>query len=441
MNFSTLTLVLIFTTTTIFYLISKGTYITLSPKKGEVWPLLIYRELITIFLPLLLINHYGIESFSDAIFNAKSNDVPWISLFSIYSVFAYLVTVSTAAKIIPIPSSIRQDLNLIYDKKIKFFADSSLVTSYSLFLFSFFFLSYKHAVLDSILQGGSLIQARLGNSYNSGLPSQFAYIIFFSALITSIFSGILLHQKKYYTYILYLFLAIFLASTRGDKAPIVLCIIVSLLSYSVVTGISVSPRKVFYIFLYFFIFYFIVFWITSLQIPDLDIEYFNIYLVNRLGIGQMSGVFETLSIPRIEGDFFWHVIPFASFFIDYLPYEKALMMTTEGYAFNEMGVKNSLFISEAFGIGGTTLALLSPIIVGLSYAIGIKIFYMYLNKIFGKGIASTYTLPLYILTTPLTGGFSSFPLFKGLILNLIATTIIFIIYLISKKINRLKLTI
>ena len=49
----------------------------------------------------------------------------------------------------------------------------------------------------------------------------------------------------------------------------------------------------------------------------------------------MVGVFETLSIPKLEGEFYLHCIPFASLFNNYIPYDKALMLFTESYNFEQ----------------------------------------------------------------------------------------------------------
>ena len=95
-----------------------------------------------------------------------------------------------------------------------------------------------------------------------------------------------------------------------------------------------------------------------------------------------------------------------------------LFRSTEGYGFSEMGVKNSLFISEAYGIGGFSLVLISPFVVGFSYSLGIYLLSKFLLYLFGSSISIVFALPIYILSAALTGGFSSFPLFKGLILTM-----------------------
>ena len=48
-------------------------------------------------------------------------------------------------------------------------------------------------------------------------------------------------------------------------------------------------------------------------------EEFGAYLVNRLGIGQMAGMYETMALAKqgyfLTSDFYWHIIPFACFLL------------------------------------------------------------------------------------------------------------------------------
>ena len=97
-----------------------------------------------------------------------------------------------------------------------------------------------------------------------------------------------------------------------------------------------------------------------------------------------------------------------------------------------------MFISEAYGIGGWSLLVLSPFIMGLSYVLGIKIMFIYMKLFFNRNIAVIFSLPMYITSSSITGGFSSFPFFKGLILNIILISFVWFIYKIIiflKKIN------
>jgi hypothetical protein len=315
------------------------------------------------------------------------------------------------------------------DFRVRRFATAAMVAGIGLFLISLIFFSYRHALISSVLSGESLLRIRLENNYISKLPSQFAQLISISWWIGSIYSGILIYRKKWSDFLLYGLMTFFLASARGDKAPMITCILIISFSYISVQGFKYSLGKLFkYLLLFLPFLYFLLYLIVGLQIPDLSIKIFNKYLLSRVGVGQMAGVFETFSIQKIDGDFFWHIIPGASFISDYIPYEKVLMMVTEGYGYSDMGVKNSLFISEAYGIGGMPLAIFSPFIVGASYGLGLYFLHIFITKFFSGSVSTIYTLPIYILSSSLTGGFSSFPLFKGLLLGIINIIVIWVVF-------------
>ena len=423
----------------IFYYFTKKTVLEINFKNGSVWSLLIYRELLFIYLPLLLLNYYGISKFSEIILFAKDKDIFWISLVSLVSIFLFLLTLSIFSKVLLPSIDLEYKQSAIKNRELVVFVNTFVFLGLFLLVFSIFFLNYKHALIESIISDSSILQIRLSNTHNSYLPSQIQYLIVMSYVVASIYSGILLVLKKYLKLIIYLSISLLLASAAGDKAPLIFSIMLFFISYTYIKGINISFSKVFFTLLvYLPIIYMLLFFIVSLQIPELTIEKLNIFLVERLGVGQMAGVFETLSIPKLEGEFYLHCIPFASLFNNYIPYDKALMLFTESYNFEEMGVKNSMFISEAYGIGGWSLLVLSPFIMGLSYVLGIKIMFIYMKLFFNRNIAVIFSLPMYITSSSITGGFSSFPFFKGLILNIILISFVWFIYKIIiflKKIN------
>lgn len=402
-----------------FYVSTKNTYLFLNFKTGNVWSFLIYRELLMVFSALLLVLVYGLDVFDRSILNARSEDVFYISLLTVYAVFAFLATLSVMAKLIKVPVMSVASARMVDDAKIRRFANAAILAGMGLLGIAMIFLGFQHAFITAIISGGDLLVVRLQNTYSSGLPSQLKQVINVAWWIVSIYVGFLVYKKHFVQSFIYGLAGIFLASAPGDKAPVIMFFMMVGFSFSSLRGLNLSPRFVFKsVFFYFPVLYFLLFGVVSLQIPDLDFEVFNIYLLNRLGVGQMSGVFETFSIPRLGDDFFWHMIPGASFFVSYIPYDKALMMATEGYGLTEMGVKNSFFISEAYGIGGIWLVFISPVIVGVSYSLGVFLLSNFLRYFFGDSISLVYAFPLYILSSALTGGFSSFPLFKGLLLEI-----------------------
>lgn len=416
----------------LFYFLMKGTAFELNLREGSVWSFLILRELIMILLPLVLLQAYGVKAFPDSMVYAKDENVFEVSLLTLYAITLFIVCLAIFSRFAPISHDREERVGMAVDPDVARFANASLVCGGTLLTFAILFLNYKHVFLDAILSGGFLVRARLDNVYSSGLPTQLAYLISLSSWIVSIYSSILLCQNRRRKALVYFLLALLFASASGDKAPVLMVVVISVISFFYIRGSSVSAKKIFlHVPAYSLILFFATYFVVSLQIDELTIGGYQTYLVNRLGVGQMAGVFETFSIQKLEGNFFWHMIPFASLFVDYSIYDKSLMMFVEGYDFDQMGVKNSLFISEAYGIGGWLLMLISPIIVGLSWAIGARLIFIFMRRFFGRSVALIYAFPLYILSSPLTGGFSSFPLFKGLILTVLALGVIWFVFKLS----------
>jgi hypothetical protein len=422
-----ITLILAISAFWFFYIFSKNTHLRLNFKNGNIWPILIYREIFFVFSALLLVSAYGVDVFEGSILNARVEDLFIIFGLTIYAVFGFFISALISARIFNVPLINSNILNTVNEDKMRRFVNAAVLTGFSVLLGSIFFLGFEHAFISALISGGDLLSIRLANVYTSSLPSQIGQVVNVAWWIVAIYVGYLFFKKNYFTFFIYFSIGFLLASAHGDKAPILQFIIIFGLSFASFNGVKISKENIFKIvFIYFPSFYFLLFGVVSLQIPELNFENFNVYLLNRLGVGQMSGVFETFSMSKLEGDFFWHMVPGASLFVDYIPYDKVLMMVAEGYGFSEMGVKNSFFISEAYGIGGFPLVFLSPFVVGFTYGLGIYLLSKFILFLFGSSVSIVFALPIYIFSAALTGGFSSFPLFKGLILTMACLGLIWI---------------
>jgi len=428
MNIETLLLITIVTAILIpLVSLLQKTKLSISTSNGRVWPIIFYREILLALMPIILIQAYGVSNFPAALFFPRDEGTLKIALLVIYSISFFLISLIITLHITNSKPSIISPQEIKSSPSIEVFAISALALSILLLSVSVLLLNYKHALIHSIITGENILVTRLANVYTSSLPTQISQTINVCSWITSIQTGIYLYQRKKLKSFAFGVASITLASAGGGKAPIVMSIIISALSYTMLarprlnirnTLISAPP--------YIIAITLLTYWVVSLQVPDLTPDKFIIYLINRIGVGQMSGTYETFSIPPLEGDFFWHMIPFASQFIEYKIYDKELMLFVEGAEYTRTGVKNSLFISEAYGIGGWPLALISPAIVGISYGLGILLTHKYLEILFDKKIAAIYFMPIYILSSPITGGFSSFALLKGLILTFMVIGLIWI---------------
>ena len=427
----------------VFYRLTRDTYFEMIPRRGQIWSLLLYRELLISLGALPLTLFYGPQAFDDLNISVTHDSITNTTFVVLYAIGLFLFLIALGVRFFRIPSSMTLRRLALGSDSLHRFANAACLAGLGLLAVAIVFLSYRQAFLVSVITGKSILSVRLSNAYNSDLPSQIASLITICWNIIAIYSGVELFKNRRKIALAYLFIALILASARGDKAPIVICFGLTGLSFISLAGIRLSTTKLLQIAgLYIPIIYFIIFSVVSLQIPELTFAQFNNYLLQRLGIGQMIGTFLSLAHARISGDFFWQMIPGARFFTDYVPYDKVLMLNAENYGYADMGVMNSLFISEAYGIGGWALVIISPLIVGMSYLIGILILYKFLKSFFTKEIATIYALPMYLLNSNITGGFSSFPLFKGLMLEIGGLLVVWVIYLglrVSLSSHRTKL--
>lgn len=416
---------LIFLTTVLIVLVltvlmlSKGSVLCI---KSCPWGFLFYKELFFIFPSIFLVLIYGVDNFH-SFKMVDQKDVLLTSWLIIYAVFGFIFFVVLISRFGLKYSFFTKETRNFFrseDFALRVFSYSAVYSGLLLLVFSIVFFDYQHALFSTILSGENLLKARLENAYKSSLPSQVSYLISISVIIGSILAAYLRFMNNKITSNLILVVTFFMATAAGSKAPFLNVIVIYVISYFYFFRPKINFFKlVLYGSIYFFLLIMLLFYVVSLQIPNLDSERFLLYLLERLGVGQMAGTFETFSLKFQSNEYFLHSIPFASFIIDYPIFSKDLMLYTEGAEFDNTGVKNSLFIAESYGMGGVFLVALSPLIFALGYSIKLLIIYFSLKLFFAKIVARMYTLPFLFLTTPLTGDISSIMFQKGTILLVI----------------------
>lgn len=393
----------------------RGTVLDLSFARKNLWPLLWYEQLALVLVPLFVVSALGIDGL-DVFFVAQPGLELNVALVVLLSLLSYVGGLIVFLRFIRFKTVCRESIYVI--EKLDRFALAALLLSLALVVL-FSFLSFRHAFLEALFRGTPLLEVRLANVYGSRVPSQLLSLLLLLSYVLSIAAGYVMQWKKGRGLIYWGF-ALFFAAAPGNKAPIVVSVVLFVLSYATSLSGKISFLRISSTIFLLPVGGLLLYFAVSLQMPGLTPVEFGRYLLNRLGAGQMAGVYETYalaeqgSIP--EGAYYWHAIPFARFFVDYVDYQKMLMMVTEGYAYEEMGVKNTLFIAEAYAIGGLPLAVASPLIVAFSTAIGLALLFKVLKWFFSSEVAVLFTVPLYLLTHNITGGFSHYPLLKGLLL-------------------------
>lgn len=415
-----------------FFVLGKRSVISIG---GNAWSLLFYKEIFFIVPSVFFISIYGVESFR-TFFLAESEKSLSTSWMVIYCVITFISIIGLASFLgfnkekFMIKNT---DGDIKESREILIFGYSAILTGVILLVFSILFLGYKHAFITTIITGESLIKARLANTYSSNLPSQASYLLSISIFISTIFTVYLFKVKKKFVSLVVISCTFFMATADGAKDSVLNVLIILFASFFyfmkpkvnivklivlVVSSLSLSLLLLFYV--------------VSLQVPNLDWNQFFLYLVERIGVDQMAGTYETFSIQLNSTSFGWHAVPFAHLFVDYPVFSKELMLLSEGGAYDSTGVKNSLFVAEAFGMGGWELALASPFIFSFGYLVKLVVIYFSLKTLFSKVVSRIFTLPLLFLTTKLTGDLSSIVLQKGTLLLLIVFVSFFIVSLVVR---------
>lgn len=413
----------------------KGTVLDV---RYQPWALILYFDLLLIVMPLPIVYTLGIENVP-IIFAAQPGIEGEVAFYVFAVLVAYLVSLgiflrafALRARVLTVAPSCQ--LGKVYRLAIA-------LSVYGIILMIVFYgLGMKHAFLTAFITGKPLLPIRLENAYASNVPSQIASLLPLVGYLVAAFGGYL-GRVNGVRGIALLFFSLLILSMGGDKAPVAWGLIIWILGKSFLLRRRVRLRRLLIaVALIVFLALPLVYWAASLQIPGMTLKDFATYLFLRLGVGQMAGIYETFGLIKSdslpEGDFYWHMVPLASFFVDYLDYQKMLMMVTEGYEVTEMGVKNSFFIAEAYAIGGWMLVVLSPFIVAFSTAVGILFLKALFNKFVDPHLSQEIALLIYLKTHSITGGLASFPMFKGLILVVLQILAIWLpVVIISKLLN------
>ena len=401
----------------------KGTVLDITRPKQNPWPLFWYLQLLLVLVPVNVISALGIAGVwstgARALLGAVPGTETEVALTVIGTLLLYISSLALMLKIANL-KKLRDELTCIrgHERTILWYAKTLILIGTSIFII-FSILGFRHAFIETWLTSRRLLEVRLMNNYHTSVPSQIIPILFWIGYLLSILGGFAFRLKRRRQGFFILLYSLFLTSALGNKAPIVITILLWIISarieipkswYSIRTmafggfGLILVGGLIYALFLR--------------QYPNAGFSEFFLYVLSRLGIGQMNGTYitfgwaETGAIPA--GNYYWGLMPGASFLNkEYINYQKVIMMISEGYSYTEMGVVNSYFIAEAFAIGGYPLLWLSPIIVAVTSAIAMVILRKMFKFLLWKPIAPQMSLVLFLLTHDITGGFNGFPLLKS----------------------------
>jgi len=209
---------------------------------------------------------------------------------------------------------------------------------------------------------------------------------------------------------LYIFLVLYAATLFGAKAPLIQVLMFYFIG--TVSSGGYSGFRVAATFSVFVVFIFgVIFFIAKVQYPDLDAEGFLVFLADRLGVGQIQGVYEQFALRLSDWRYILIEVPFSGFFTDPPDFSKDLMMKTSGFYShqNDIGVMNSFFIGEAYAIGGYPLVFAAPFAVAFFFcmicAMTVLVLYRYLGvgQDAAKQVAPLFVSSVLMFTGDLNG--------------------------------------
>ncbi len=407
--------------------IMKGTVMDITRPRENPWPLFWYIQLLLVLIPVVVISIVGIEQIqasgtrvlNGAVPNAEST----IAGIVLGTITIYVLSLSVFLRLLRL-RNLRDEIVFIKKQRSKIIYYGWGLTTLAIALFAMFYIvGFRHAFITSLLGSESLLRVRLHNAYDVGIPVQIIPSLFWVGYLLSIFSGFTFRLKSKIRSVLFFTVAVFIVSAPGNKAPVVISILLWFMAARIkMPRALLSPRSIFIAGATLLLFGILIYGLFKWQYPNADIAAYPKYVLNRIGVGQMGGTYVTFGYAYSgnfpEGEYYWALIPGASLINpEYINYQKALMMISEGYEFNKIGVKNTYFISEAYAIGGWWLVWLSPVIVAFSTAIGLKLYMILFRSFFFAAVAPQLALILYLSTHDITGGFAAFPLLKGAIVQ------------------------
>lgn len=295
----------------------------------------------------------------------------------------------------------------------------------------------KHAFLQSILGGTDLMKLRLANVTDMDAPQHIiAYIRYLFQLI-ALLLGLYTARIPKPMRMLIMVLVLYAASLPGDKAPIIQVLFLYFIGRFKSSHLSplASLRRVLALST---ISIGAIYLVTLVQYPEMGLSEFMDFIFERLGIGQIQGVYEQFAVRLRNSDYIFSEIPLSGIFGETIAFSKDLMAATYGYYMDrsDFGVMNSFFIGEAYAIGGWLLVWLSPIIVGVNFCSIVYMVVRILNLYFKLPLEEAkYIAALFVSgSVTFTGDLGGLLFGKRIIVIGILFLVIYPCYRFAKKI-------
>lgn len=424
-----------------FYLTAlRKTVFGISLKDGNLFGLFHLIQLSVYTLPAILaLNYYPIETFWVA-FKVQQHTVGWISLILLGSYFLYLFALkfisSTSRRYFTFE---RPHLTGRQPEIYRRFVWASVLILLVLVTLASVVLGAENSFAKTLIDGENLSAQRFSQG-GGALTSlvKFTCILMPKFLIAVIASGAFAGRGGQKLFLVAALL--YFSGWSGNKAPIIELFIIYFLVSSTVSGRSFSLADVLKLFALIALLLCLIFFLVSVQYKDLDnSELFFNYFLQRTFVAQTIGFYEQFNLHLQSHAYALHGVPFASFFSDFPVFHKDLMLYSEDrFDLSAIGIKNTFFVAEAYGMGGAWFIIPSIFIYAVNYTLTFVIIVVFLNQMLVKNTSMNKIIAAggYFSFVNVTGGFSDLMLFKILIMIMI----ILIPFVAASFLSRLKIS-
>lgn len=401
-----------------YFILFKSSIFGFSLKRGNYLGFFILYTLVIHIIPaVILLNLFPIKFFYVA-YKVQQSSIYWISMMILLSVFLLYFSLFFWKKVIG-GCNFTYDISckIVNERRIRLFVLISLVCCIILMIIAWSSFHIKHAFLSAIFenQSVSIFRTRIRNAdyIIRQISNLFIFITpFLTAIVASpIYRNVVMKRMLAMTVV------ILVASWSGNKSSILSVFIVFLLSYVAFENIKMSCLSCKNIVIFVVILLSLLgftYLVVSLQYHLSIIAFFK-FLVQRVFVGEIIGVYSEFNLWIHDPAYILHAIPFMNFFTQVPNFQKELMLISENIVDSgSIGIKNTLFIAEAYAIGGWLLLIISPIIWAFSFILSYRwIFFVYNKFLFrNKGFSKIVTaISMFSYVQPV-GGLSDLLFFK-----------------------------
>lgn len=406
----------------------KNTVFGINRNKGNYLGFFLFYDLMVYVLPsLLLLNSLAIDNFWVA-FKVKQDSVFWISLVIIASLFFFFISLKFIANFDNRtfkPSYQKFEIDNL--KRPSVFFLIAVVFCLVLIIFSYLVFNVGHSFSLSLISDESISSIRFGITERKETKFIKHLFTFITPLLTAVLASGIFHGKL--KNILGLICICFIASWGGSKGPLLTVFIIYAITILSFRQIKIKIKLKTMVSLLFFIsaLLFVTYRIVLFQYSHLEGQFglFMNYFSQRVFVAQMIGTYEQFNLLLQDPQYIFHGIPFASSFADFPVFQKDLMLISEDRSdAGSIGIKNTLFIAEAYSMGGVLLLMLSPLWMALVFALNFKLMLYIINRFIFKNYEyakRVVAISLFSYVT-ITGGFSDLMFFKITILMILLMT-------------------